>query len=107
METRTDSAVVPWIWQLEVSNAPGKAVVKGKVPLRRALDIWNELSILPIRQAAVGGIPQLLKLAVEHNLSVYDTCYLQTSLASGLPLAANDYKLRDAAVVRGIRVLTP
>jgi predicted nucleic acid-binding protein len=107
METRTDSAVVPWIWQAEVGNAPGKAVVKGKVPLARAREIWDELMLLPIRPVAIGNIPQLLEMAVEHNLSLYDTCYLQASLVSKLPLATNDQKLRLAAEASGITVLVP
>lgn len=59
MEVGTASAVVPWLWQLEVSNALGKAAVRGKVPLSRALEIWEELLLLPIRQVAIGNIPQL------------------------------------------------
>jgi hypothetical protein len=27
METLTDSATVPWVWQVEVGNALGKAVI--------------------------------------------------------------------------------
>ena len=84
-------------WQVEVANALGKAVVKGKVPLFRALEIWDELLLLPIRQMAIGSIPQLLRLAVQQDLSLYDTCYLQAALASSLPLATNDKKLREAA----------
>ena len=70
MEARIDDAIVPWIWGLEVSNALGKAVMRGKVSLPRALEIWDELLLLPIRQVAIGNIPQLLRLAVENNLSV-------------------------------------
>ena len=108
MEERTASAIVPWVWQLEVSNVLGKAVVKGKVALPQAMDIWNELTLLPIRQVGIGtGIPELLRLAVEQNLSVYDTCYIQASLVSGIPLATNDHKLQFAAEACGITVLTP
>lgn len=39
MEARVDRAVVPWVWQLEVGNALGKAAVKGKVSLRRARNL--------------------------------------------------------------------
>ena len=56
---------VPWVWQVEAAKALGKAVVKGKVPLARALEIWDELLLLPIRQVAIGSIPQLLQLAVK------------------------------------------
>ena len=47
MEAHTDSAnvlstlapAVSWVWQVEVGNALGKAVVRGKLPLVRALGI--------------------------------------------------------------------
>ena len=38
LELRQDDALVPWVWQLEVGNALGKAVARGKVPLSRALE---------------------------------------------------------------------
>ena len=102
LEAHNDSAVVPWVWQVEVANALGKAVVRGKVPLFRALEIWDELLLLPIRQVAIGSIPQLLRLAVRQDLSLYDTCYLQAALTSSLPLATNDKKLREAAQSCGV-----
>jgi len=107
LEAREDNAIVPWVWQVEVGNALGKAVTRAKVPLSRALDIWAELLLLPIRHMAIGDIPQLLRLAVKHNLSVYDTCYLQAALASRLPLATNDKKLKDAAEANHLVTMTP
>ncbi len=107
MEAQSDSAVVPWVWQVEVANALGKAVVHGKVPLTRALEIWDELLLLPIRHVAIGSIPQLLQLAVKQDLSLYDTCYLQAALVSRLPLATNDKKLRAAAQACGVTTLVP
>ena len=67
LESRADSAIVPWIWQVEIGNALGKAVSKGKVALPRALEIWGEFVSLPIRQVALANIPPLLQLAVQHN----------------------------------------
>jgi predicted nucleic acid-binding protein len=107
IESRADGAVVPWIWQIEVGNAIGKAVARGKVPLPRALEIWDELSLLPIRTVVIGNIPQLLQVAVKHNLSLYDTCYLQAAVIGNLPLATNDSKLIAAAEASGITVLKP
>jgi predicted nucleic acid-binding protein len=50
LEARIDNAIVPWLWQVEVGNALGKAVTRAKMSLPRALDIWAELLLLPIRQ---------------------------------------------------------
>jgi predicted nucleic acid-binding protein len=55
------------------------------------------LLLLPVRHAPVADIAQLLGLAVKHNLSVYDTCYLKAALDSHLSLATKDRKLQDAA----------
>jgi predicted nucleic acid-binding protein len=107
LEAREDNAIVPWVWQVEVGNALGKAVTRAKVPLARALDIWAELQLLPIRRMAIGDIPQLLALAVKYNLSVYDSCYLQAAVASRLPLATNDKKLKDAAEANHVVTMTP
>lgn len=106
-EARGHDAIVPWVWQLEVSNALGKAVTRGKLTMSRALDIWSELLLLPIRHFPIGGIPQLLALAVRHNLSVYDACYLQAALAAGVPLATNDKKLKDAAEANRLVTMIP
>jgi len=107
MESHTDTATVPWVWQVEVANALGKAVSRAKSPLPRALESWDELLLLPIRQVAVGNVPELLTLAVKHNLSVYDTCYLQLALISNLPMATNDEKLKRAAEASGLVVMVP
>lgn len=107
MEAHVDSATVPWVWQLEVANALGKAVSRGKLPLPRALEIWDELLLLPIRHVAVGNVPELLSLAVKHNLSVYDTCYLQLALISSVPIATNDEKLKRAAEASGLVAIVP
>jgi len=107
LELRQDDALVPWVWQLEVGNALSKAVARGKVSLSRALDIWGELLLLPIRRVPVGDIAELLELAVKHHLSVYDACYLKTALDAQLPLATIDQKLKDAAEAHHLITLAP
>ena len=106
VEARQDDALVPWVWQLEVANALGKAVSRGKVPLSRARDIWGELLLLPIRRVPLGDITELLELAVRHNLSVYDACYLKIALDAQLPLATIDQKLKGAAEAHHLVTLT-
>ena len=107
MESHSDTARVPWVWQVEVANALGKAVSRAKIPLPRALEIWDELLLLPIRQVGIRSIPELMTLAVKHNLSVYDTCYLQLALISNLPIATNDEKLKRAAEASGLVAIVP
>ena len=107
LEAGEDNAIVPWVWELEVSNALGKAVMRAKLPLSRALEIWTELLLLPIRRVSVAGVPELLRLAVKYDLSVYNTCYLQLALAHGLPLATNDRKLAEAAEANQLLTVAP
>jgi hypothetical protein len=52
-------------------------------------------------------VPKLLDLAVVHNISVYDACYLQAARLDGLPLATNDHDLQEAAESYGLMVMTP
>ena len=49
----------------------------------------------------------LLELAVHHNISVYDACYLQEARLGHLALATNDRDLREAAESYGLAVMTP
>jgi predicted nucleic acid-binding protein len=108
MEAAADSAVVPWVWQLEVANALGKGVVRRKLTAARAQEIWEELTLLPIRHVATPiDVPNLLELAVRHNISVYDSCYLQEARSASLPLATNDIGLGQAAESYGIEVIIP
>jgi predicted nucleic acid-binding protein len=108
LEAAIDSAVVPAIWPIEVANALGKGVVRRKLSAERAREIWQELALLPIRQSGVLiDIPKLLELAIQHNISVYDACYLREAIVEHLPLATNDRDLRDAAESDGITVMIP
>jgi hypothetical protein len=52
LEACADTALVPWIWQLEIGNALGKAVARGKATLTRVIELWEELMLLPIRHEA-------------------------------------------------------
>jgi predicted nucleic acid-binding protein len=49
----------------------------------------------------------LLELAVRHNLSVYDVCYLQVARMEALPLASNDHDLLKAADSYGVPIMRP
>ena len=108
LESAVDSAIVPAIWPIEVANGLGKGVVRRKLTPMRAQEIWEELALLPIRPSpAPLEVPGLLELAVHHNISVYDACYLQAARSARLPLATNDHDLQQAAESYGLIVMTP
>ena len=68
MEAHSDSAVVPWVL-VEVANALGKAVVHGKVPLGRALEIWDARKLSsPTNNDLSGVLPPLVICACKAPL---------------------------------------
>jgi len=107
MESRADTAVVPSVWSLEIGNVLGKFVVREKIPLERALEIWNELLLLPIQRYSSQDVPSLMRLAVRHNMPIYDAAYLQLAVATQRPLATNDHALATIARTSGVEVITP
>ena len=108
LESAVDRAMVPSIWKIEVANALGKAVTRRKVRLERAKEIWEDLAQLPISETSTAyDVPTLMELAVQHNISVYDACYLQDARAQSLPLATNDHDLKEAAASQGVAVMSP
>lgn len=69
-------AWVPGIWQHEVLNGLGKGITRGRVDRKRAFLLWQEIRELPLRIVEIPIDRKLLELALEHNLAVYDACYL-------------------------------
>jgi predicted nucleic acid-binding protein len=100
-------AWAPGIWRLEVLNGLGKGVARGRSGRDKAFLFWREMRALPIRIVEVPPDEQLLELALEHNLAVYDASYLSLALARKLPLATVDGKLQQAAQLCGLGVIRP
>jgi len=105
---RQGEAWVPSIWPLEVANA--LLVAERRKRLARA-DVENFLSLLqelPIqveRDTILRIWGEVLSLAREEGLSVYDAAYLNLAMRLGLPLATLDQTLKKAARNCGVEVL--
>jgi predicted nucleic acid-binding protein len=103
-------AVVPALWPLEVANAllmgeRRKRTIEAKVTQFVAL-----LASLPITmddETAARAWQESLRLARAHHLTVYDAAYLELALRRGLPLAALDGPLKNAAAAVGVVEYTP
>jgi predicted nucleic acid-binding protein len=100
-------AWVPGIWRYEVLNGLGKGVTRGRLGRDKALLFWREILELPIRTVDVPVDESLLALALLHNLSIYDACYLSLAQMRKLPLATSDAKLRQAVESSGFLVMQP
>ena len=105
LENQEAIAWVPAIWRYEMLNGLGKGVTRGRLTRDKALLFWQEVQALPVRVADVAVNETLLELALKHNLSVYDACYLSLTQARRLPLATVDGKLQQAAEGVGVQVI--
>ncbi len=103
----SDKALVPALWQLELANVLKTACTRGKLSTEAVRQILDTLSLLPIGIDAgpAPGQRQLFELATRHQLSSYNTAYLELALRYGMPLATQDPALKAAAVAAGLRVL--
>ena len=63
------------------------------------------LDAFPIVYDAEPAREEVLRLAIEHGLSVHDAFYLEIAVRRGLPLASNDRTLRRAAEAEGIALV--
>ena len=102
---RTDEAVVPTLWTLEVSNGLMVAERRGRIGAATATRFTRLLLSLPIavdpaeRDRAFGEIRHLART---HGLTSYDAAYLEVSVRLGVPLATLDAALASAAETEGV-----
>ena len=102
-------AVVPALWQLEVTNGFLVAERRGTLP---SLDTSQALHNLEIMLAQViehsqetVSMRRILALAREFRLTAYDAAYLDTARGLHLPLATLDSRLAHAAANAGVELL--
>jgi len=103
---RTDTAIVPVTWALEVANVIARAEAKALVTEARSGEFLEllegvciEVDTATFTQARTGT----LQLARRHKLSAYDASYLEVALRRGLPLATLDEDLQRAAKKAGVK----
>jgi predicted nucleic acid-binding protein len=75
----------PTIWRYEMLNGLGKGVVRVRLTRDKARLFWQEVQALPIRIIDVAVNETLLDLALNHDLAVYDACYLSLAQARARP----------------------
>jgi predicted nucleic acid-binding protein len=109
-ELGSAEARVPGLWPYEVANALLMGERRGRLTpadTRRALD---DLDDLPIHVDVTGhqrGRREVLELARQEGLTVYDAAYLDLAMRERVPLATLDGDLREAAARVGVPLFTP
>jgi len=104
---REGKAYVPSIWPLEVGNALLAAERRGRLKhadVEQFLTFLRELPITIERESPERMFGEVMALAREQRLSIYDATYLDLAMRLGLPLATRDQALGKAASRCGVEI---
>jgi predicted nucleic acid-binding protein len=101
-----ENAITPVICCMEVNNVLRQFEKRGLITHDTAQETIGFVANLPIKLDDEGRIefrmPQIMDLACKHDLTIYDSCYLELALRLGLPLATMDNKLTGALKNAGL-----
>jgi predicted nucleic acid-binding protein len=102
------TAVAPALWPFEVQNVLAMLRRRGRLTgddWAAAADAVRaiRIEIETVDRRRVEG--EVLQIAVENGLTVYDAAYLELAQRKRIPLATLDAVLRKSAVAAGIEVL--
>ncbi len=103
-------AIAPSIWPLEVANGMliGQRRKRNAVAtIPQFVTHLSALSIAVDEQNFARVFGDVLTLARDHDLSVYDASYIELAIRSGLPLATLDDRVRAAAAAVGVGIFQP
>jgi predicted nucleic acid-binding protein len=101
-----DTAIVPSLWELEVSNVLLLGERRGRLTESQTTRFVALLGQLPILvDSASTDMAAVIALGRQYTLTAYDAAYLALAQREGVPLASLDRKLREAAQVSGVRLI--
>jgi predicted nucleic acid-binding protein len=107
-EIAINTAVVPALWIIEVSNALVMAERRKRITsseIRLATSLLEKLPIEINEEATQKGFHEILSLARDEKLTAYDATYLELALRLGFPLATKDQLLARVAKKLGVVVI--
>lgn len=96
----TNSAKVPVIWPLEVTNALLSTERRLRIQTAETARFVQLIQTLPIELVDLPlerALKTVLDLGRAHMVSTFDAAYLELAMREGLPLATQDNQLRSAA----------
>jgi predicted nucleic acid-binding protein len=102
---KSESAVVPVTWGLELANVIARAEDKGLATEARSdafIEMLEGVDIDVDTATFQNVLTHTLHLARRYQLSSYDASYLEVALRLGIPLATLDEDLLKAAKKAGV-----
>jgi predicted nucleic acid-binding protein len=101
-----DEAVVPGLWEFEVTNVLLVAERRKRITEAQAARFLDLLTQLPIRiDTSATDVTALMAAGRRHELSAYDAAYLVLAERLAAPLATLDDKLATAGRNAGVALL--
>ena len=100
-----EEALVPAIWWYEVRNILVINERRKRISESDASKFLRDLVDFPIRMTDISDHSDLLKLARQFGISVYDAAYLELAIRERIPLATLDKALRTAAQAANVPLL--
>jgi predicted nucleic acid-binding protein len=100
---------VPALWWYEMANALLMAQRRKRLTEAeriRLIELYRKLPVQTDMTLDPDIISRFHTLAIEYNLSAYDTAYLELAQRRGLGLATVDRQLRSAAQKAGVKVVS-
>lgn len=88
--------IVPALWAYEMQNALRNAHRRGRMTEPAIEEVLRRLARLPLRVVDAADSPAFhgaFRLAVEHDLSIYDAVYLEAARRHRAALASRDARL--------------
>ncbi|MEQ1590025.1 MAG: type II toxin-antitoxin system VapC family toxin [Gallionella sp.] len=107
-QLKSDRAIAPSVWGLEVANVITRAESQELVTEARSeafLEMLTGIAIEVDSTSSQHALTSTLNLARRYKLSSYDASYLELALRQGVALATLDTDLRKAAKKAGVAVL--
>lgn len=105
---KTDRAIVPELWKLEVGNALISAEKRKRISyadIINSLSLLESLTIHTDRETHERGFREIIAIAHAEKLTTYDAAYLELAMRLGIPLATKNAALLAAAKRTGIEVI--
>ncbi len=104
----TETAHVPSLWALEMSNILILAERRSRITYAHVVLSLELLGSLPIQtdeETSYRAFHETSQLAYKEKLTSYDASYLELALRLGLPLATKDKSLAKVAKKLGINLI--